>query len=85
MLSAWSKLASASSTFANNLSKTDLEFLKNSQKNIQDKVSYVALKLHQGKGWLLANLRSHTELEEEFQRVGKGPWDGKMLNRTVMN
>lgn len=84
-LGAWSKLAGASSTFANNLSKTDLEFLPNSQNNIHDKAAYVALGLHQGKGWLLANLGSHTELEKEFCRAGKGPLDGKMLNKNVMN
>ena len=85
MLSAWSKLAGVSSSFANNLSKTDLEFLPNSQKNIQDKVTYVAFRLHKGKGWLLAHLKSHTELEKEFQRAGKGPQDGKILNKNGMN
>lgn len=84
-LSAWSKLAGSPSTFANNLSKTDFEFLPNSQKNIQDKVAYVALRLRQGKGWLLANLRSHAELEEEPQGVEKGPQDGKMPNENAMN
>lgn len=55
MLGAWSKLASASSPFANNLSETELEFLPNSQKNIQGKTAYVALELHQGEGWAPAN------------------------------
>ena len=66
------------STFANNLSKTDLEFLPNSQMDIQDKVACVALKLGQGRGWLLAHLGSHTEWEEKLQGAEKGTsgWQG---------
>lgn len=71
-LSAWSKLAGVPSAFANNVSKTDLELLPNSQKNIQDQVAYAALSLRQGKGWLPANLRSQAESEEELRGVERG-------------
>lgn len=81
MLGARSNLAGAASTFANNLSKTDFEFLPDSQKNIQDEAAYGALTL----GWLLANLRSHTEFEKEFRGVEQGPQDGRMLKKNVMN
>ena len=52
---------------------------------MQDKVAHVAFERHTGKGWLLANLRGHAELDEAFQRPGKGAQGGTMLNRNVMN
>lgn len=72
MLSARSKLAGAASTVASNLSKTDLEFLPNSEKNIQDKGAYVVLQLHEGRGWLLANWRGARSWRSNPTALGRG-------------
>lgn len=76
-MSSRSKLAGASSSFASNLSKTP----KLSEEH-PGQGSLLSIQTSHRQGlMLLANLKSQVELEREFQRVGKGPQDGKMLNK----